>query len=211
MARAGWLAISTCGLLAGAAGFRSIGAGIGAAARIHSSASRASSSGTVNERERVVLPGDFRLARGAGAAAVTAALAPFGLGLPVALPVAGLAALLASRARVVRFAFDADAFELLQERAPEQGGGGGDGQPTLAPLGDNFAVGGRNRWAYDDIVEWAMYPSPDSPVLVYFRETATAPGGQGHLFPVLTDPTRLRELMTERVGVGKLVATPPSL
>lgn len=49
-----------------------------------------------------------------------------------------------------------------------------------------------------------------APVLVYFRETATA-RGQGHLFPVLTDPTRLRELMTERVGVGKLVATPPSL
>ena len=86
---------------------------------------------------------------------------------------------------------------------------GDEGQ--LEDTAPNFAVGGKNRWAYDSIEEWAMYPSPDAPVLVYFRETQTKATGQGHLFPILMDPTRLRQLMSERVGEARRVTGSPKL
>ena len=150
--------------------------------------------------ERIVLPADYRLAQGLGGAAALTALAPFGLGLPLAVPLGALTALIGSRTRVVRFAFTADALEILAEEAGE-----------LSSSGDNFAVGGRNRWAYDAITEWAMYPSPDSPILVYFRETATSATGQGHLFPVLTAPDQLKDLLDKRVGADKRVESFPNL
>lgn len=141
--------------------------------------------------ERVVLPADYRLRNGLGAVGAAAALAPLGLGLPVALPLGALSAFLGSRTDVVRFAFDEDAIEILDEK--------GGTRP------ENFAVGGQNRWRYEDIFEWAMYPSPEMPILVYFAETATSGEGQGHLFPVLTDPVQLRVLLDERVGAAKRI------
>ena len=155
---------------------------------------------TDEDDERIVLPADYRLAQGLGGAAALTALAPFGLGLPLALPLGALKAFLGSRTRVVRFAFDSDALEILAEEAGE-----------LTSSRENFAVGGRNRWPYAAITEWAMYPNPDSPVLVYFRETATAATGQGHLFPVLTAPDRLKALLDERVGADKRVESLPNL
>ena len=156
---------------------------------------------TGGEAERIVLPADYRLTQGLGGAAALTALAPFGLGLPLAVPLGALTAFLGTRTRVVHFAFDADALEILAEEA-----GGG-----LTSSGENFAVGGRNRWAYDAITEWAMYPNPDSPILVYFRETATAATGQGHLFPVLTAPDKLKELLDQRIGADKRVESLPKL
>ncbi len=38
-------------------------------------------------------------------------------------------------------------------------------------------VGGRNRWAYDTFTNWEFYPSPQLPILVYFKETQTSPEG----------------------------------
>ena len=35
--------------------------------------------------------------------------------------------------------------------------------------------------------------------------------GQGHLFPILMDPARLRQLMEERVGEARRVSGPPRL
>ena len=141
--------------------------------------------------ERVVLPANYRLRNGLGAVGAAAALAPLGLGLPLALPLGALSAFLGSRTDVVRFAFDEDAIEIVDEK--------GGTRP------ENVAVGGQNRWRYEDIFEWAMYPTPEMPILVYFAETATSGEGQGHLFPVLTDPVQLRALLDERIGAAKRI------
>ena len=55
---------------------------------------------------------------------------------------------------------------------------GADGASVQPSGRENFAVGGANRWRYDSILEWAMYPTPEEPVLVYFRETQSSPAGQ---------------------------------
>ena len=46
--------------------------------------------------------------------------------------------------------------------------GGGD---DLGDTGENFAVGGANRWKYGSFVNWEFFPSADLPILVYFKET----------------------------------------
>jgi hypothetical protein len=151
---------------------------------------------------RVVLEPDYRLAKGLAGGSIGFTLGiPF-VGALVGLPLGALAAFLASRTQTVRFVFDTDALEVMAS-----GGGGGE----LRESAPNFAVGGRNRWGYADIVEWAMYPSPESPVLVYFRENQTTTAGQGHLFPVLFSPERLRQLMEERVGGERRITGPPRL
>ena len=151
--------------------------------------------------QREVLEPDYRLAAGAVGTGGALTLGTLGLAAPLGLPIGALGLFLASRARVVRFVFEEDALEIMSA--------GAEGQ--LEDTAPNFAVGGRNRWAYDAIQEWAMYPSPDSPVLVYFRETQTKASGQGHLFPILMDPARLRELMSERVGEARRVTGSPKL
>ena len=147
-----------------------------------------------------VLEPDYRLGASLAATGGVLTFGTLGLGAPVGAPIGLLGAFLASRARAVRFIFSADSFEVMTAT---------DGE--LAPTGPNFAVGGKNRWRYEAIAEWAMYPSPEAPVLVYFRETQTRPSGQGHLFPILMDPKRLRALMDERVGEARRVSGPPQL
>ena len=44
---------------------------------------------------------------------------------------------------------------------------------ALGDTGENFAVGGENRWAYSSFVNWEFFPSVDLPILVYFKETQT--------------------------------------
>ena len=80
--------------------------------------------------------------------------------------------------------------------------------------GENFAVGGENRWTYDSFVNWEFFPSVDLPILVYFKETQTpkdkwnvGPGemanspealakgavpGQVHFFPCIADAQQLK-------------------
>lgn len=149
---------------------------------------------------RVLLEPDYGLSIRFAALAGAASLVPGGLGLPVALPLGALTALLATRTNVVRFLFDTDAIEILAEEDGEVG-----------QSGENFVVGGRNRWRYADITEYAFYPSQAFPVLVYFNERATKESGQGHLFPVLAKPEELIQLMAERIGEDKLTTDPPSL
>lgn len=153
----------------------------------------------VNRRE--VLEPDYRLAASTIGTGGALTLGTLGLAAPFGLPLGALGLFLASRARVVRFVFDESALEIMTA--------GDEGQ--LEDTAPNFAVGGKNRWAYDAIEEWAMYPSPEAPVLVYFRETQTKATGQGHLFPILMDPTRLRQLMSERVGEARRVTGSPKL
>ena len=151
-----------------------------------------------------VFPGlepDYKLAGGlAGAGGLLTLGTPFGIGAPVGLPLGALAAFLATRTQKVRFVFDPDALEVMIDK--------GDG---LSETAENFAVGGKNRWSYESIEEWACYPSLENPVLVYFRENQTRSSGQGHLFPVLFDAEQLRQLMAERVGEARLVTGPPRL
>ena len=155
------------------------------------------------EWPRVVLEPDYRLATTlAGGAGLLTLGVPFGLGAFAGLPLGALAAFLASRTSVVRFAFDPDALEVMTAAAD------GGAQPSGR---ENFAVGGQNRWAYQSITEWAMYPTPEAPVLVYFRETQTRPEGQGHLFPVLFEPDALRRELEMRVGRERRTTDPPQL
>lgn len=155
---------------------------------------------------RVVLEPDYRLAATlAGGAGLVTLGTPLGLGVLAGAPLGALAAFLASRTAAVRFVFDTEAFEVMTEAAD------GGAEPSGR---ENFAVGGRNRWAYSSIVEWAMYPSPDAPVLVYFRETQTRGEEgtpQGHLFPVLVNPEGLRAQLEQRVGSEKRTEAPPRL
>jgi hypothetical protein len=143
---------------------------------------------------RVVLPADYRLAAGLTGAAGALTLGSFGLAAPVSLPLGAVGLLLASRARVARFVFDDEALEIMTE--------GSRGE--LMATGPNFAVGGANRWRYDQIREWQFFPSAETPALVFFREAS----GQAHLFPALADPAELRRLMEERVGADRETSSP---
>lgn len=152
---------------------------------------------------RVVLEPDYRLAGAlAGGAGLVTLGIPLGLGVPLGVPLAALGALLASRTNTARLVFDVDALEVMTATP---------GAEDVRASGENFAVGGLNRWAYTDIVEWALYPTAEAPALVYFRERQTRPEGQGHLFPVLFSPDVLLQELEQRVGSDRRVMGAPRL
>lgn len=121
----------------------------------------------------------------------------------------------------IRFIFDETSLELVNQ-------GEGD---ELVSSGENFAVGGANRWATDTIVNYDFFPNgwidgPIGPLLVYFKETQTpsdswgeGPGklandpdkvaagvavpGQVHFFPTVCDARQIRAEFEKR-GCGKL-------
>eukprot|EP00967_Tisochrysis_lutea_P110285 scaffold172430_cov34-Tisochrysis_lutea.AAC.2 len=138
---------------------------------------------------RVVLPADYRLGVGLTGASGALSVASLGLAAPLALTLGAVGLLLVNRARVARFVFDDEALEIMTER--ENG--------ELVPTGPNFAVGGQNRWRYDQIKEWQFFPTADLPALLFFREAS----GQAHLFPALADPAELRRMFAERVGADR--------
>jgi hypothetical protein len=98
---------------------------------------------------------------------------------------------------LVRFAFDDEAVEVLVSK------GNDSNEAELARSGENFVVGGRNRWSYKSITEWYFLPNRLFPVLMYFKETQTKPEGQSHLFPVIMDSKILEQQMTGKVGPSK--------
>jgi len=77
------------------------------------------------------------------------------------------ASFLAVQAQRIRFVFDEKAFELKNVDV------GASEEDVLKASGENFVVGGANRWDYDSFVNWDFFPSADYPVLVYFKETQT--------------------------------------
>ena len=95
----------------------------------------------------------------------------------------------------IRFVFDDEALEVKTVSL-----GGGD---DLVQTGENFAVGGENRWTYDSFVNWEFFPSVDLPILVYFKETQTKPEGQIHFFPILFNGRELSEVMQQRCGADR--------
>ena len=96
---------------------------------------------------------------------------------------------------------------------------------ALGDTGENFAVGGENRWAYSSFVNWEFFPTQSFPILVYFKETATpqdkwavGPGqfansddalakgavqGQVHFFPCIGNADQLRDEFIKN-GCAKL-------
>jgi NIMA (never in mitosis gene a)-related kinase len=75
------------------------------------------------------------------------------------------ATFLAIQATRIRFVFDEDSFELKTVSLK--------GEENLEDSGENFVVGGANRWTYDSFVNWDFFPSEKFPILVYFKETQT--------------------------------------
>jgi len=121
----------------------------------------------------------------------------------------------------VRFVFDEEAFEVKAVDISEVF----NPEAALQNSGENFAVGGENRWKYDSFVNWEFFPSEDLPILVYFKETQTpsdkwdvGPGkwanseeakakgavpGQVHFFPCIASAANLKEQFITR-GCAKL-------
>lgn len=121
----------------------------------------------------------------------------------------------------VRFVFDDEAFEVKAKEIDALF----EDDSQLISSGENFAVGGENRWAYSSFVNWDFFPSEDLPVLVYFKETQTpqdkwdvGPGkwanseeakakgavpGQVHFFPCIASAAQLKEQFEAR-GCAKL-------
>ncbi|XP_027072287.2 uncharacterized protein [Coffea arabica] len=103
-----------------------------------------------------------------------------------AAPVGLLGLLLLVQTTRVRFVFDEEALEV---KVGEQ----------LEESGENFFVGGKNRWKYSTFVNWELW-WPNFPILVYFKETQTKPEGQIHFFPVIFNGKQLYDVMVERCG-----------
>ena len=115
----------------------------------------------------------------------------------LAAPLLALAILLTVQSGRVRFQFDQTSLEVLAKKADSDG---------LESSGENFAVGGANRWRYDSFTKWGFIPSKSLPLFMYFRENQTpnAPlEGQFHLFPVIMSARELGEKMVELVGADK--------
>mmetsp|Transcript_13782 Transcript_13782/g.15500 ORF Transcript_13782/g.15500 Transcript_13782/m.15500 type:complete len:233 (+) Transcript_13782:123-821(+) len=112
------------------------------------------------------------------------------------------ASFLAVQASRIRFVFDETSFELKV------------GEDSS---GENFVVGGENRWKYDSLVNYDFFPSRGLPILVYFKETQTPEeswkkgpggldkvgGGQLHFFPAVANVDQLKEQFALR-GCAKV-------
>jgi len=121
------------------------------------------------------------------------------------------ASFLAVQATRIRFVFDETCFELKNV------GADGDDQDSLTSSGENFVVGGENRWRYDSFVNYDFFPSRGLPILVYFKENQTPEeqwnegpgmldkkgGGQLHFFPAIANVDQLKEQFALR-GCAKI-------
>ena len=165
----------------------------------------------------VVVSEDYRLAAsliGAGSLIIFAPWIPGGFCLLLGL-------FLVVQTLRIRFVFDDDSFEVKTKEFDEIL----SGDAALAKTGQNFAVGGENRWAYSSFVNWDFFPGERLPILVYFKETQTpedkwnvGPGtlansaealaagavkGQVHFFPCIGSAKVLREQFSQK-GCAKL-------
>jgi hypothetical protein len=140
----------------------------------------------------VVIPPSYNVPIGAVslAAALIFGADNYWAGVPIGL----IGVLLGVQAGRVRFLFDGDSMEV---KVAKKGEGDAD---ALGDSGQNFAVGGKNRWKYSTFTDWFFIPSKDFPILMYFNEIQTSPKGQLHLFPVIMDGKQLYEVLMERVG-----------
>ena len=111
-----------------------------------------------------VIEEDYRLAAALAGIGLVIIVAPALIGAPLLI----LGTFLLFQTLRIRFVFDDDAFEVQTKPLDDL-----FGSSELTNTGENFAVGGENRWTYDSFVNWEFFPSEDVPVLVYFKETQT--------------------------------------
>lgn len=138
----------------------------------------------------VIVPPDYTLAVGASISTIVSAYE--GKILPNAVIFGLLSALFIIQTFRVRFVFDNEAMEVfLSDPTTSKDG--------IKKSGENFAVGGENRWKYSTFTNWTFLPSRSVPILMYFKETQTKPEGQIHFFPVIMSPKILNDLMNERI------------
>lgn len=139
----------------------------------------------------VVVDSDYTLA----AVFASIGLSSFILGHDIFTSVFGgffvlLATLFAVQASRIRFVFDGEAFELKNTSGNDE---------QLSDSGENFVVGGANRWKYDTFLNYEFFPKGSPiPILVYFKETQTikedgSNDGQIHFFPAIANCKQLKE------------------
>jgi hypothetical protein len=104
-----------------------------------------------------------------------------------------LGVLFAIQARRIRFVFNEQYFEIKTVEQTTTTTAGSKGIVVLKDSGENFVVGGANRWAYTTFVNWKFFPSLDVPILVYFKEIQTKNDGQIHFFPAVANCKQIRE------------------
>lgn len=114
-----------------------------------------------------------------------------------------LGVLFAVQASRIRFIFNEQYFEIktVDKTITDSSGKA----IVLKESGENFVVGGANRWAYTTFVNWKFFPSLDIPILVYFKESQTIKpdgtnnDGQIHFFPAVANCKQLREQVSENI------------
>ncbi|KAJ1633105.1 hypothetical protein T492DRAFT_983478 [Pavlovales sp. CCMP2436] len=84
-----------------------------------------------------------------------------------------LGVIFALQAGRVRFVLGRDTFMVMKQPIAAWG----ISAKTLEKYGQNVVVGGTNRWAYKDFVNYGFFPSASLPVLFYFKETGTPQAG----------------------------------
>jgi len=115
-----------------------------------------------------------------------------------------LGALFAVQASRIRFVFNEQYFEIKTVDKTNTANSSSKAI-VLKESGENFVVGGANRWAYTTFVNWKFFPSLDIPILVYFKETQTIKpdgtnnDGQIHFFPAVANCKQLREQVCENI------------
>lgn len=128
------------------------------------------------------------------------------------------ASLLWVQTRRVRLVFEKDSFEFFNIKGPsldfEKGA-------WLQRKPDNYVSGTVNRWKYDNIINWGIYPSLEYPVIIYFKETETPKeqwgkwfaafdsygNGQPHFFPGIANARQFKEQMELRGIARKEIPT----
>jgi len=128
------------------------------------------------------------------------------------------AILLWFQARRVRLVFEKDAFEFYNIKGPSFDF---DKGAYLARKPKNYVSNTINRWKYDTIINWGIYPSLEFPVIIYFKETETPKemwdkyfaafdsygNGQPHFFPGIANARQFKEQMELRGVARKPITT----
>ena len=114
--------------------------------------------------ETKIIPGDYRVAAGflALSLGLLIGLGNFIAGIPVGL----IGILLFVQTGRVRFVFDADSMEVKRVDKTAAIDTSDESQTKLKSSGENFAVGGANRWKYNTWKNWFFIPSKDFPILM---------------------------------------------
>lgn len=128
-------------------------------------------------------------------------------------------AICALQAYRLRFIVTKDGYFTIKNVSSEPGSGTfkKSGKAELEDWGENYVVGGKNRWALKKFINYKFFPNEFFPVLVYFKEVQTSKdkwdmgigvldkrgNGQMHWFPAICNCLELRDEWQKR-GVKKM-------